>query len=36
MIYMETSAKDGTNIEDSFINLVIEMKKKFKHIDLYR
>lgn len=32
MIYFETSAKDGLNIEESFISLVIEMKKKFKPV----
>lgn len=28
MKYLETSAKDGLNIEESFVNLVKEMKKK--------
>lgn len=31
--YLETSAKDKVNIEESFVNLVIEMKKKFKTIN---
>lgn len=28
MKYLETSAKDGLNIEESFVNLVVDMKKK--------
>lgn len=28
--YIETSAKSGENIEESFVELVVQMKKKFK------